>query len=142
MSARNKKRFPFARYHPRLQVLREISLHYEGESAIIHVRPPDISASGIFVNTSRILPEGAVVTVQCKLAHSGAEICARGEVRYCLRGVGVGVEFTDISPETVRVIEKEIRMARRGALGVTGAPSKKKGKRRAKRTPNRTLRPA
>jgi hypothetical protein len=143
MSARNKKRrFAFARYHPRLRVVQEISLHYEGESAIIHVRPPDISASGMFINTSRPLPEGAVVTVQCKLAHSGAEIWARGEVRYCLRGVGVGVEFTDISAEAVHVIEKEIRMAQRGRLGETGAPSKKKGKRHAKRTPNRNLRPA
>jgi hypothetical protein len=143
MSARNKKqRFIFARYHARLQGLREISLHYEGESSIIHVRPPDISASGMFVSTSRILPEGAVVTVQCKLAHSGAVICARGEVRYCLRGVGVGVQFTDISPEAVRIIEKEIHTVLKKPRSGTGGPARKKGKRRGKGTPNRTLRRA
>jgi hypothetical protein len=107
MSARNKKeRFGFARYHARLQGLREITLLYEGDSAIIHVRPPDISASGMFISTNRVLPEGAIVSVQCKLAHSGAAVRARGEVRYCLRGVGVGIEFTDISPEAVRAIER------------------------------------
>jgi hypothetical protein len=142
MSAKNKKQFVFARYHPRLQGLREISLRYEGENALIRVRPADISASGMFVSTSRALPEGAVVSVECKLARSGATICARGEVRYCLRGVGVGVEFTDISPEAVRIIEKEIRMARKRPLLVRDAASTKKGKQRAKRTPNRTLRPA
>lgn len=141
MSARNKKRpFVFARCRPRLQGVREISLNYEGESTIIHVRPPDISTSGIFVSTSRGFPEGAIVTVQCKLAYSGAEISARGEVRYCLRGVGVGVEFTDISPEAVRVIEREIRMARKDGSLAMAAPPTKKGKRHARRKPDRTPR--
>jgi PilZ domain len=119
----------------------EISLQYEGESAVIHVRPPDISTSGIFVSTSRGFPEGAIVTVQCKLAHSGAEISARGEVRYCLRGVGVGVEFTDISAEAIRAIESEIRMAGKAASRALAAPSTKKGKRQGRRTPERRPRP-
>jgi hypothetical protein len=139
MSAKNKKRpFVFARCRPRLQGVREISLKYEGETTIIYVRPPDISTSGIFVSTSRSFPEGAIVTMQCKLAHSGAEISARGEVRYCLRGVGVGVEFTDISPEAVRVIEREIRMARKDGSLATPAPLAKN----ARRTPDRTPRSA
>jgi len=141
MSARNRKRpFVFARCHPRLQCVQEISLRYEGESATIHVRPPDISTSGIFVSTSRGFPEGAVVTVQCKLAHSGVEISARGEVRYCLRGVGVGVEFTDVSAETVRAIESEIRLADKAASRAAPAPSTKKGKRQGWRTPERRRR--
>jgi hypothetical protein len=127
MNTRNKKlRFAFARYYPRVQGLREISLGYEGESGIIQVRPPDISASGMFVSTSRVLPEGAVVTAQCRLAHSGAVIRARGEVRYCLRGVGVGVEFTDISREAVRGIEKEIRMAGKWRPVATSSSAKKR----------------
>jgi hypothetical protein len=136
MSARNKKQFVFARYHPRLQGLREISLHYEGESDLIRARPADISASGMFVNTSRALPEGAVVTVECKLAHSGATICARGEVRYCLRGVGVGVEFTEIAPEAVHAIEKEIRLTRKGPLA-DDSPAKKKSARNARKRTKR-----
>ena len=35
-------------------------------------------------------------------------IQTRGEVRYCLKGVGVGVEFVGISPESVQAIEDEI----------------------------------
>jgi hypothetical protein len=33
---------------------------------------------------------------------------ARAEVRYCLAGVGVGVEFIDISPEAQRAISEEM----------------------------------
>ena len=121
----------------RLQGVREISLRYEGESAIIHVRPPDISTSGMFVSTSRVFPEGAIVSVQCTLAHSGAAIRARGEVRYCLRGVGVGVEFTEIAPEAVRAIEKEIRLANKRIPTADDSPAKKKSTRHARKTTKR-----
>lgn len=114
MSAKNKKeRFGGARSQQRLQSVRELSLNYEGQSEVIHVRPPDISTGGIFVNTAREFPEGAIVTVRCKLVNSGTEICARGEVRYCLQGVGVGVEFVGISAQAVRAIEREMRIANR-----------------------------
>jgi hypothetical protein len=36
------------------------------------------------------------------------EISARSVVRYCLVGVGVGVEFLDLSPQGAQAIEKEI----------------------------------
>jgi hypothetical protein len=32
----------------------------------------------------------------------------RAEVRYCLSGVGVGVEFIDLAPEAQRAIEEEM----------------------------------
>jgi hypothetical protein len=62
----------------------------------------------MFINTSRAFPEGAVLNVRFRLALSNAEIRARAEVRYCLAGVGVGVEFVEISPEAVEAIEREI----------------------------------
>jgi hypothetical protein len=34
---------------------------------------------------------------------------ARAEVRYCLRGVGIGVEFIDIPPLDRQAIENEIK---------------------------------
>jgi hypothetical protein len=117
MSAKNTKNkkdlFGRARFQQRSQSVRELSLSYEGENEVINVRPPDISTGGIFVNTTRLFPEGAVVTVRCRLSHTGAEISARGEVRYCLKGVGVGVEFVGISPENMRAIEDEIHLANR-----------------------------
>jgi hypothetical protein len=97
-----------ARKAPRYSSLRDLSVTYEGDSEDVATRPPDISTQGMFINTSRRFPEGAVLNVQFRLAHTGVEIRTRCEVRYCLAGVGVGVEFVEISPDAVRAIEKEI----------------------------------
>ena len=103
------------RLAPRYSNLRDLAVTYEGESEDIATHPPDISTRGMFVNTSRTFPEGAVLNVRFSLAHSGELVQARCEVRYCLPGVGVGVEFVDISPEAVQAIEREIKAASRRA---------------------------
>jgi hypothetical protein len=99
-----------ARAAKRFSSLRELSVTYEGHSEDIVTRPPDVSSRGMFINTSRIFPEGAVLNVRFRLAISGKEVQSRAEVRYCLPGVGVGVEFVDISREHVRAIEHEIEV--------------------------------
>lgn len=92
----------------RFSSLRELCVSYEGHSEDIVTRPPDISTRGMFINTTRTFPEGAVLNVKFRLALSGYEVQSRAEVRYCLPGVGVGVEFIDIPLESVRAIEREI----------------------------------
>jgi len=101
------------RLAPRYSSLRELAVTYEGESHDIVTRPPDISTRGMFINTSRVFPEGAILNVSFRLALSGVLIHARGEVRYCLPEVGVGVEFIDISPDALSAIENEIKAATR-----------------------------
>jgi hypothetical protein len=94
----------------RFSSLRELSVSYEGFSEDIVTRPPDVSTRGMFINTSRRFPEGAVLNVNFRLALTGVEVRSRCEVRYCLPGVGVGVEFVGISPEAVRAIEEEVKL--------------------------------
>ncbi len=48
------------------------------------------------------------ISVRFRLARTGVLIQTRCEVRYCIRGVGIGVEFLDASPEITRAIEEEI----------------------------------
>lgn len=103
------------RLAPRYSSLRDLAVMYEGESHEILTRPPDISTRGMFINTSRAFPEGAVLNVRFTLALSGRPVQARCEVRYCLPGVGVGVEFVDISEGAVLAIEEEIKAATRQA---------------------------
>lgn len=100
-----------SRVAPRVSTLRDLSVTYEGHSEDVALRPPDISARGMFINTIRNFPEGAVLNVQFRLGHSGAQISTRAEVRYCLPGVGVGVEFVDISVEALQAIEEEVELA-------------------------------
>ena len=94
----------------RFSSLRDLSVSYEGHSEDIVTRPPDISARGMFINTTRTFPEGAVLNVKFRLALSGYEVHSRAEVRYCLPGVGVGVECIDISQDSVQAIEREIEI--------------------------------
>lgn len=113
-SKSNGKAWSAPRRTPRISSLRELSVTYEGFSEDVITRPPDISTQGMFINTNRNFPEGAVLNVRFRLARSNVEIRSRCEVRYCLAGVGVGVEFIEISAESVRAIEKEIEMSRVG----------------------------
>jgi hypothetical protein len=88
--------------------LSELSMIYEGFEEDILVRPPDLSPHGMFINTGTEYPQGAVLKLRFRLSRTGVEIQTRCEVRYCLKGVGVGVEFVGISNESVRAIENEI----------------------------------
>jgi len=106
-----RKKFTSAqpRTEVRIHGLRRISVNYEGRHEEIVVKPPDLSPNGMFISTTRIFPEGAVLNLRFQLEQSGAEIETRSEVRYCLPGVGVGVEFIGISLEDQQQIAREIQ---------------------------------
>jgi hypothetical protein len=86
----------------------ELFITYEGYSEEVSLRPPDLSIQGMFVQTVRHFNEGAVLKVRFRLARSQKEINTRAEVRYCLPGVGIGIEFLDISDESRKAIEEEL----------------------------------
>jgi hypothetical protein len=105
--------FSATRRELRLTQLLEISMNYEGKGENIVLRPPDLSVHGMFVNTSTHFPEGAILNLRFRLTRSNVEVQTRGEVRYCLPGIGIGVEFVGIRPEAVSAIEREIRASHR-----------------------------
>ncbi|HET7151759.1 MAG TPA: PilZ domain-containing protein [Candidatus Acidoferrum sp.] len=115
-SSNHQQKWERERLSPRIYTVKEISVHYEGRAEEVAVRPPDVSTHGMFFNTPTRFPEGAVLNLRFRLALTGAEIHTRCEVRYCLPGVGVGVEFIGISPEAVRKIEREVQLCRRPRL--------------------------
>ena len=110
---RVKKDWDTARSALRIHSIRQIAVQYEGTDERVISRVPDVSTSGMFINTSRKYAEGAVLNLSFCLALSGLEVQARGEVRYSLPGVGVGVQFIDISENAIRSIEQETRLSRR-----------------------------
>ena len=101
--------------------LRDLSLTYEGQSEAVAVHPPDISPKGMFINTPVHFPEGSVLKVSFRLARSNHRVETRCEVRYCMPGIGVGVEFIGIAPDDQKAILEEIQ------------PGGKKRQRRRKR---------
>ncbi len=100
-----------ARQRHRYTFLAELAIVYEGASEEIPVALPNISPQGMFINTLKQLPVGAILKVRFRLSRSGAVVHTRAEVRYCLPDVGIGIEFLEISPKDRRAIEEEIQRA-------------------------------
>jgi hypothetical protein len=100
-----------SRCSARVYSLREITISYEGQNEEIVVKPQNLSKRGMFINTSRTFPEGAVLNLRFCLVLTGAEIHTRCEVRYCQPGVGIGVEFIGLLPEATKMIEREIALS-------------------------------
>src|SRR5258708_10879506 len=110
MSVNENKSNIGARQDTRHHQLSELSVAYEGFTENIVLRPPDLSPHGMFINTAKAFPEGAILKLRFRMARNQMLIQTRCEVRYCLTGVGVGVEFMDISAEAVRAIEEELNL--------------------------------
>jgi hypothetical protein len=108
VSETNRKTQVAIRQEVRYPQLSELSMIYEGATEDVAVRPPDLSSHGMFINTPNEFPEGAVLKLRFRLSRTDVVVQTRGEVRYCLKGVGIGVEFVDAPPEATRAIEKEI----------------------------------
>jgi hypothetical protein len=111
MSADTRRSPVPSRDAERYATYRGLNIVYEGRSEQMEIRAPDISPRGMFIHIPTHFPEGAVLKVEFRLTRSGHTVKARGEVRYCLPGVGIGVEFVEISPEDGQAIEDEINTA-------------------------------
>lgn len=98
-----------ARREHRVQLLSDIQLEYEGTGFETALRGPDLSPHGMFLNTTTHFPEGAVINLRFRLTRSDIQVQTRCEVRYCLPGIGIGVEFIGLGAEAVRAIENELR---------------------------------
>ena len=93
----------------RFRAIRDLTVLYEGSSRPINLRTPDISTRGMFINTGEQFPQGAVLRLSFRLPRSQRLIETRCEVRYCLPGVGIGVEYVDLADSSRLAIEHELR---------------------------------
>ena len=84
---------------------------YEGKADGVPVHPPDLSTRGMFINTLDQLLVGSVLQLQFRLALTGIQVAVEAEVRHIVEGVGVGVEFVNLSVGAERSIEREIQAA-------------------------------
>ena len=104
--------FQGVRRSARAHCVRDISVACEGHDELIRIKAPDVSSTGMFITTSRDFPEGTVLNLKFRLAVTSVEVRTRCEVRYCLPGVGVGVEFIGLSAEATDDIERELALSR------------------------------
>lgn len=85
-----------------------LKIVYDGIADAVEERSPDLSTSGMFINTPRAYPPGAQIRVRFELLRTGVFVQAQGGVRYCLPGIGIGVKFVNLTPFARTAIEREL----------------------------------
>lgn len=87
---------------------RDLKIMYDGCTDWVDVRSPDLSEDGMFINTPHKFAIGARLKLRFYLEVAGITVQAEGEVRYCLPGMGVGVEFVTIPDFARAAIQTEV----------------------------------
>src|ERR1700730_1074895 len=75
----------------------------EGSTSVIATRLGDLSVHGCYLRTIN-LPEGASIIIRISAGNSVFK--ALGKVAYCQPNLGVGVEFQQIEPRYITVLEE------------------------------------
>ena len=97
-------------------IYRDLKIVYDGMADVVCERSPDLTTSGMFINTPRAYPIGAQIRLRFDLLRTGVIVQAVGDVRYCLPGIGIGVLFVNL-PESARVaIERELEIIKKSAV--------------------------
>jgi hypothetical protein len=86
------------RHYPRHKITLPVELRDERVQAPIRINATDVSGNGCYVETMLPLPLGTVLRVDFWLDSEHVNITA--VVRTCDPGVGNGIEFTGMSPES------------------------------------------
>ena len=87
---------------PRVPLATQI--HIQDSMALAYSR--DLSVGGIFIDTKENFKLGTQADLRFHLNDDGPIVIASGEIRYIVPKLGVGVEFTQLSPEDRKRIEK------------------------------------
>ena len=74
-------------------------------------RITSLSIGGCFLQTKMVLPAGRKISLRLFLS-AGPARTLRGEVRYCMERVGVGVEFLDLMESEKERITELVRFYR------------------------------
>jgi len=91
------------RRHRRAKLVTEVKCDALGRDEILVTR--DISAGGLFVVTNTPLPMDSAVGLSLSLVTGGPPILCHGKVVYSKQGLGMGIEFGQLSYENLRALE-------------------------------------
>ncbi|HEV2352376.1 MAG TPA: PilZ domain-containing protein [Terriglobia bacterium] len=88
----------------RAQLITEVKCEALNRDEFLVTR--DVSAGGLFVSTKNPLPLKSEVRVAFSLATGSAAISCRGRVVYSMQGLGMGIQFADLSEDGRSALEK------------------------------------
>jgi len=88
----------------RVKLVAEVKCAALGRDEILVTR--DVSAGGLFVTTNSPLPLDSMVGLSFNLGTGAPTISCNGKVVYSKQGLGMGIQFGELSYETLRALEK------------------------------------
>ena len=96
----------------------DLKIVYDGIADVVYQRSPDLSTSGMFINTSRFYPPGALLQLRFDLIRTGVIVRAVGDVRHCQPGIGIGVQFVDLPEYARAAIERELEAMKKSEVRI------------------------
>jgi PilZ domain len=92
------------REHRRARLVTQIRCEALGREEMLLTR--DVSVGGVFISAKEPFPMGSDIALELQLASGGEALSARGKVVYSLKGLGMGIQFTDVSAEILATLQK------------------------------------
>jgi hypothetical protein len=93
------------RAHDRTRLI--VDVFFDGQDVTGVASTKDISPGGLYLNTQTVIPQGAMLLVRIPFRPDAVVVC-RAEVIYSEPGRGVGLRFSDVTPEGRAVLEREV----------------------------------
>lgn len=103
------RRIGVKRKYPRKPFVAQV----EHEAGTILGVSSDLSVGGMFIRTKEPLPEGSELRLRFYL-NGGPIVIATAQIRYVIQGMGIGVQFLDLSPADRSRVDAYVS---RGVLG-------------------------
>jgi uncharacterized protein (TIGR02266 family) len=92
------------RQHRRARLVTKVRCESLGREEMMLTR--DVSVGGLFVTAKEPFPLGSEVGISLALASGRSPVKARGTVVYSLKGMGMGVQFSELGDEARAALQK------------------------------------
>jgi hypothetical protein len=92
------------RQHRRARLVTQVRCEALGREEMLLTR--DVSVGGLFVSSKDPFPMGSDISVALQLVAGGKSLAAQGKVVYCLKGLGMGIQFADLCDDARGALEK------------------------------------
>lgn len=95
------------RKHPRLKSMNSVELHAQGQSSLIWGKALDLSLGGCFVEMPIPLKQGTPLKVGLWI--QDRKLWLMGKVASSRPGFGIGIQFTEVSPQDTEQLQQFLR---------------------------------
>ena len=92
------------RKHRRAKLITQVRCEALGREAVMLTR--DVSVGGMFVNAQDPFPADSIVSLAFRLDPTAPLFTCHGMVAYAIKGLGMGVMFSELSEDVRQALQK------------------------------------